>query len=389
MMISPTPEVDTLIEIGAPLIICVSGGKDSRLVAEQTVSYARRRKNHNGRIILVYADLGNVVWADATDQCQRLAQRLNVELQIVGRKAGGLMERWTKRWENNVDRYINLSCVKLILPWSTPQLRFCTSELKTQVIQRWIRKTFNEPVICVLGIRRDESNSTKAGRGIAPVAKLYSRKPDGTKPPLPIGSVDWNAIIDVKTTKVVQIMQASDEPIPRSYLHGATRYSCAFCIMATKADLLAATSDHHNHDIYRQQCELEITSTFSFQSNLWLSDIAPHLLSPDQQARLPISKEKAKARTTIEATIPSHLLYEKGWPNFIPTLDEATLLAGVREQMANIMNIDLKYTTPSSIIERYEELIRQKAEKSHTKSSPLSLPPMATIQPPIPVLFPI
>lgn len=144
MMISTTLELDALLASAAPLIICVSGGKDSRLVAEETVSYARQH-NHSGRIILIYADLGRVVWSDATQQCQRLAEKLNVELQIVGRKAGGLMERWTKRWANNVERYINLSCVKLILPWSTPALRFCTSELKTQVIQRWILHWISSP----------------------------------------------------------------------------------------------------------------------------------------------------------------------------------------------------------------------------------------------------
>jgi len=166
--------------------------------------------------------------------------------------------------------------------------------------------------------------------------------------------------------------------------------------MATKADLLAATSDHHNHDIYRQQCELEIGSTFSFQSNLWLSDIAPHLLTPDQQARLPISKEKAKARTTIEATIPPHLLYEKGWPNFVPTLDEANLLADVRQQIATIMTIDLNYTTPGSILDRYEELIRKKpkqsrkqTETSRTKPPHPSIPTVPSFQPQIPVLFQI
>lgn len=389
-MISTAKEVDDLIDSGAPILIAISGGKDSRLVAEQTVAYARNR-NHSGRIILVYADLGRVVWSDALQQCRRLAQRLDVDLQIVGRKAGGLMERWTTRWTNNVERYSNLSCVKLILPWSTPALRFCTSELKTQVIQRWLRHTFKEPVICVLGIRRDESNSTKAGRGIAPVTKLYSQKPNGKKPELPIGSVDWNAIVEVKTTTVFQIMHDSSDPIPSSYLYGASRYSCAYCIMATKRDLLAATNDPHNHDIYREQCELEIVSTFSFQSNLWLSDVAPHLLTPEQRTRLPISKEKAKARSTIEATIPPHLLYEKGWPNFVPTLNEANLLANIRQQMATIMGINLNYTTPSPILERYEELLRKKEEKSRTKTTRhFSLPTTpATTQPQITLLFQI
>lgn len=87
-MISTVKEVDDLIDTGAPILIAISGGRDSRLVAEHTVAYARDR-NHSGRIILVYADLGRLVWSDALQQCRRLAQRLDVELQIVGRKAGG------------------------------------------------------------------------------------------------------------------------------------------------------------------------------------------------------------------------------------------------------------------------------------------------------------
>ncbi len=137
-MISTAPEVDRLIDPNAPIVICVSGGKDSQLVAEQAVSCARNR-NHAGDLVLCYSDLGRVVWSDAHLQCEQLAERLGVRLQIVGRKAGGLMERWTKRWQDNLTRYKELSCVKLILPWSTPAMRFCTSELKTAIIQSWIR----------------------------------------------------------------------------------------------------------------------------------------------------------------------------------------------------------------------------------------------------------
>ena len=45
MMITTAPEVDRLIDTNAPIVICVSGGKDSHLVAEHVVSYARNR-NH-------------------------------------------------------------------------------------------------------------------------------------------------------------------------------------------------------------------------------------------------------------------------------------------------------------------------------------------------------
>src|SRR5215217_5342372 len=254
-MISTAPEVDRLIDTNAPIVICVSGGKDSYLVAEQVVSYARNRK-HAGDLILCYSDLGRVVWADARLQCEQLAERLQVPLKVVGLNAGGLMERWSKRWQDNLTRYKELSCVKLILPWSTPSMRFCTSELKTAVIQSWIRKTYKQPVLCVLGIRRDESRSKTSGRGIASVFKVHHTT-NGKKPAMPQGSIDWNAIVEVKTDAVFQILRSGQQPTPSAYQFGSSRFSCCFCIMATTGDLAAATRDPRNHDLYRDQCELE------------------------------------------------------------------------------------------------------------------------------------
>jgi hypothetical protein len=361
-MISTAPEVDALLDSGAPLLICSSGGKDSQCAAEQAVAYARAR-NHTGDVVLVYSDLGRVVWADAMDQNERLAARLGIPLQTVKREAGGLMERWQKRWIDNVDRYVNLSCVKVILPWSTPSMRFCTSELKTAIIQRWIRKTYKQPVVCVLGIRRDEGTSKKSGRGAAPIFKLHTAKA-GKKANLPEGSVDWNCIVDVKTEKVFQIMRARPEvEQPSSYGFGAERFSCALCMMAKKIDLKAATRDSRNHPIYREQCELEIASTFSFQDKQWLSDIAPELLTEDQRTRLALAKVAAEERAQTESVIPKHLLYVKGWPTVMPTQAEAELLAEVRREIGRVMGLDVKYTEANEVLGRYAELMALKESR--------------------------
>lgn len=359
-MISTALEVDALIDANAPIVICVSGGKDSRLAAEQATGYARSR-GHRGSITLVYSDLGEVVWADAREQCERLATRLDIPLQVVRREAGGLMERWEKRWADNVERYVALSCVKLILPWSTPSMRFCTSELKTSIIQRWIRKTYNTPVVCVLGIRRDEGNSAKSGRGAAPIFKRHETK-QGKKPAMPEGSVDWNPIVEVKTTTVVQIMRTSGD-IPSSYQFNAERFSCVYCMMATVGDHQAGARDPRNHSLYRRQCNLEITSTFSFQGNRWLSDIAPHLLSEHELARLAESKTKAKQREAIEAVIPNHLLYVKGWPTQMPTFAEAQMLAQVRREMGEMMGFQMQCTDAVSVLNRYAELMAINEER--------------------------
>lgn len=361
-MITTAPEVDRLIDTNAPIVICVSGGKDSHLVAEHVVSYARNR-NHAGDLVLCYSDLGRVVWSDARLQCEELAERLGVPLRVVGRNGGGLMERWTKRWQNNLTRYKELSCVKLILPWSTPAMRFCTSELKTAVIQSWIRKTYKQPVLCVLGIRRDESRSKTSGRGSAPVFKVHDIA-NGKKPAMPQGSIDWNAIVEVKTDTVFQILRSSNRPIPSAYQFGSSRFSCCFCIMATNADLLAATRDPRNHELYRAQCELEISSTFAFQANKWLSDIAHELLTESQRTRLPLAKIKAAKREAIESAIPKHLLYVKGWPVAIPTVEEAMFIAETRLRIADVMEIDVQCTTANAVSHRYAELIRLKEDKA-------------------------
>jgi 3'-phosphoadenosine 5'-phosphosulfate sulfotransferase (PAPS reductase)/FAD synthetase len=345
--------------------LLVSGGKDSQLVAEQVVSYARNR-NHAGELVLCYSDLGRVVWSDAHFQCEQLAQRLGLRLQVVSRNAGGLMERWTKRWQDNLSRYKELSCVKLILPWSTPSMRFCTSELKTAIIQRWIRKTYHQPVICVLGVRRDESRSKTSGRGAAPVFKVHHTR-DGKTPVMPEGSIDWNAIVEVRTETVFQILRSSQKPLPSAYTFGSSRFSCCYCIMATATDLFAATRDPRNHELYRQQCELEISSTFSFQTNKWLSDVATELLTASQRLRLPQAKIKAAKREEIESRIPSHLLYVKGWPVAMPTLEEANLIAQTRQRVAELMEIEVHHTTAPSVSNRYADLIRLKELKARTK----------------------
>jgi hypothetical protein len=138
-------------------------------------------------------------------------------------------------------------------------------------------------------------------------------------------------------------------------------------------DLRAAATCAQNQGIYREMCELEITSTFSFQSS-WLSDVAPHLLTPDQVARLDRAKEIAKARAVLEQRIPKRLEFMKGWPTFVPTLAEAELLAGVRQEMGVLLGIEVKYTTADSVRARYAELM---AEKRGADSSAVVVPPVS------------
>ncbi|HET9062401.1 MAG TPA: hypothetical protein VFO62_03845, partial [Candidatus Binatia bacterium] len=96
--------VDAAIErelrLGAACAIGVSGGKDSTALALATVAYLDSI-GHIGPRVLVHADLGRVEWKESLPVCERLAAFLGLELLVVRREAGDMMDRWLGRWRNN------------------------------------------------------------------------------------------------------------------------------------------------------------------------------------------------------------------------------------------------------------------------------------------------
>src|SRR3546814_15062491 len=63
-----------------------------------------------------------------------IADRLGIPLLVVSRSAGDMVARWEQRFLSGKRRYETLETYNLIGPWSSASLRFCTSELKVQVI---------------------------------------------------------------------------------------------------------------------------------------------------------------------------------------------------------------------------------------------------------------
>ena len=118
-----TPAIESLIATGSPVAIGVSGGKDSQASALAVCEHLDQA-GHAGPRLLVHSDLGSVEWKDSLAVCQDLADRLGLELVVLRRDKGGLMERWEARWQSSMARYRDLSTVTLVPCWSTPSLRF-------------------------------------------------------------------------------------------------------------------------------------------------------------------------------------------------------------------------------------------------------------------------
>ena len=351
--VSQSPDVDALLAKHAAVAIGVSGGKDSVACALAVAAHLDRI-GHSGPRILVHADLGRVEWKDSAACCERLAARLGWELLTVKRQAGDMLARWQKRWENNVTRYRDLSCVKLILPWSTPAMRFCTSELKSAVIFSALKKRYPEhDIVNVTGVRRQESTARSKMPVAAPLAALTRKGKTG---------VAWNAIIDWPIEDVfAEIAAAGLEPHEAYTRYGASRVSCCYCIMSSLDDLRAAAGCADNHDVYREMVKLEARSTFAFQGSRWLADVAPHLLSKGLREAVARAKLMAEQRQAIETEIPAHLLFTAGWPTSRPSHEEATLLASVRMRISELIGVSARHTTAHSVLERYDELLAGRA----------------------------
>lgn len=251
-----SPEVTSLLARNAVVAIGVSGGKDS-VACAIAVSRHLDEIGHVGPRVLIHADLGRVEWKDSLACCERLAVRIGWELLVVKRQAGDMLARWETRWANNLARYQDLSCVKLILPWSTPAMRFCTSELKVAVITSALKKRYPaQDIVNVAGIRRQESPNRSRMPVSAPLGKLERKGYAG---------ITWNAIIEWKIEDVFSTIEEAGLSLHEAYtIYGASRVSRAFCIMSSQQDLRAAASCSDNHSLYVQMVELEAQSTFAF-----------------------------------------------------------------------------------------------------------------------------
>jgi 3'-phosphoadenosine 5'-phosphosulfate sulfotransferase (PAPS reductase)/FAD synthetase len=359
--VSAPPEIRALLAANAPVAVGISGGKDSSAVALRLDDYLNEI-GHTGPRLLIHSDLGVVEWKDSLPVCEKLAARMGWELVVVRRTAGDLMDRWEKRWSNNIERYESLACVKVILPWSTPSMRFCTSELKTDVICAELKRRFpGQEILSVTGIRHAES----AQRAKMPCMQAQPRLTTKTK-----GTTgwNWNPIIEWPTEDVYTYLAEKQEPLHEAYTcYGCSRVSCAFCFMAGLDDLIGAATCADNHDLYRRMVELEITSTFAFQGNRWLGDVAPHLLTGDMAERLAKAKKAGELRARAEAQLADHLLYVKGWPTAVPTQEEAELIAQVRLAVSIALDITIGYTDAESIRERYAELLKINEVKQAAK----------------------
>lgn len=217
-------QIQSLVDRGAIFYISHSGGKDSQAMYIFLVYILEIPRD---QIVVVHADLGEIEHTGAQAHINATIEHpLNV---VVG----------TKTFFEMVDH--KFATRPSAPSFASPQFRECTSTLKRDPIEKFIRNDLKArgtllAVNCT-GIRAGESNSRKAMVTFT-LNKRLSKAGREVHNWMPIH--DWHCRTDDKfpggrDDVFETISEHGQEPHP-IYLEGNDRMSCVFCIMGSRND---------------------------------------------------------------------------------------------------------------------------------------------------------
>lgn len=360
-----TPEVRIALCDSARTVVAssISGGKDGNAMALRLNRYLDEI-GFTGERVLIHSDLGFLIeHRDSIKICRELSEHLDIPLIVVN-PLRDMIARWEYRWECNVERFINLEAVKIMTWASSKQWRFCTSEEKTAPICRELKNRYPGKIILnAVGLRGEESPD-RAKQPISKENKLLINGKFGTY------GITWLPIKDYLIEDVICTHLVEQFRLHEAYhKNGNTRVSCVFCVLASLRDLRASLKDKRTHAAYRRIVALEALTTFSFQPDRWLGDVAPELLDKNVRERLFLAKELAIKRQEAETLIPKELLFDAktGFPAFQPTPAQADKLADARRAIGEVLGLPMKYITGRAVYYRYAELLDEKELKAAEK----------------------
>lgn len=313
--------IKSALDDGAHLVISISGGKDSD--AMMSALHWEAHKHGWKNISIVHCDLGRMEWHQTEQYVRETASRYPYPLIILRREDRDLIDSIWRRWES-----IKASDRPDRCPWPDSRNRYCTSDLKRDVVNKWIRQQFpeNAQVIVTIGLRAEESPgrakkhvweprrsvmSTKKQRHVVDWHPIlhWQEKDVWSEIGYTMGQLSyWReevaAMIRVGMSKTwVESMLREKFWAHPAYALGNQRLSCSMCIMASQNDLL--NGSEHNPDTYRELCRIEAESGWSFRAKMWLSDLRPELLPEETLAAVARHKERRGVTVTVCPEEPS------------------------------------------------------------------------------------
>lgn len=257
-------EISEQIKKGAVVVISISGGKDSQALLRAVVAYMRSN-GYTNRLIAIHADLGRVEWENSMSFCESLCNDLAIEFVVVRREKGDLLQRWQDRMHTLKGQNKP--------HWSSAASRYCTSDMKVQPIDKFLRQFDN--VISVQGIRAQESAARAQKPCVCERTAITTRTRTATT---------WNAIIDwsIEDVWATYGNTVEDLMFAQSYFRytgkihpcwqfhpayamGNERLSCMMCVLGSKNDIKNGIKN--NWHLAQELIDMERESGFAFKQN--------------------------------------------------------------------------------------------------------------------------
>jgi 3'-phosphoadenosine 5'-phosphosulfate sulfotransferase (PAPS reductase)/FAD synthetase len=349
--------VRAAVQCGSPVAFSLSGGKDSVSISFAANRLLDQLGHPADRRVAIHANLGRIEWQSTPGTVEAAAERLGVPLIIVRNKSHDMLSRWERRFELGCQRYQDLLTYHLTGPWSSASNRFCTAEMKTQVIlPELLRRWPDQQIVSVVGIRRQESLK----RALTPISKAegdrYRRAAGGH-------ILTWHPGVNLLEEEVYTFIGQHELPLPESYSLGSTRHGCAFCVLGSINDITVAARAPGNRGVLHHLVDQEAKTTFSFQPDRWLGDVAPDLLPASLASDFAKGKALGAERRRLEASLPANLRYVKGWPQRVPDINEAAKIAAVRALILATHNLTTPYPTAQAVRDRIAQLFAEQRLK--------------------------
>lgn len=282
-----------------------------------------RTQEWKGELFAITADLGRIEWPGTLEHMQATCNQLNIELVVVRRQKGSMIDRWEERRQTLIKQQsVNAIASEFSSGlgvqkegdkpfWSSSTARYCTKELKTAEVDRYLRRF--KSVVCAVGIRAEESSSRarkphyqvrndittvalKASRGLCAreheawsedaIALWKERDYKGRL------ALTWNAVFDWSIEQIWEALGTTQEELEHrrslyqagsvvealsgwsahwAYVSGNSRLSCSLCVLASAADI--QNGARHNVTTWLELALMETQSGWSFQQGKWLSTL--------------------------------------------------------------------------------------------------------------------
>lgn len=275
------------ISKAARLYASISGGKDGQAMVKALVIGGYSIEG------LLHADLGRVEWHESHAMCQRLENEFSVPLHIIRRSDNrDLLDHWE-------DQLQKLSGTGKPF-WSSAANRYCTSDLKRDPINKFLRNCGTDFIISCEGVRAEESparakkcpleirwNITSTYYSGMSIEEAIQNYQPGKRLALTWYPIFNYSIFDVwavyemsqELLQLARTIYRDTKIIPEwwsfhpAYVFGNDRVSCVFCILGSMNDL--KNGAHHRPELLQHMIDMQERGNATFKNKFSLKLLLP------------------------------------------------------------------------------------------------------------------